>query len=360
MSMKTETLFHQSSTGGQQHTLTGFFALKKIVRSHKRRVAQTKPIPLRDIEKIVPPSNLVMFFSSLLVSVPTTVQLIKSYAGKTWGKDEVTTTRVMCSLAVAFKSATAKRAGVVWAKQVLDAEYELLSSRDRLVKSWDKAVLQAESSELITLKREQKESFMESEKAAKLEVKLEETYRCGREEEENRLQNLRRFIKDYPDLLTDERFRKRTVDDIIDGGLQRENVADIQEKIKLGKITAMLFKNTAPKKYVPTSVFEVGNGNDVEPLSKDEKEQLKKAMEKIHATIAAKQREREEETQLPCAVNDVLPKKPTRPEGQKTDFRAHTFPKRATSYITKSSSVVELARSWEEGKNADVQTAVTP
>ena len=82
--------------------------------------------------------------------------------------------------------------------------------------------------------------------------------------------------------------------------------------------------------------------------------------EELSNTQTAKQREREEETQLPCAVNDVLPKKPTRPEGQKTDFRAHTFPKRATSYITKSSSVVELARSWEEGKNADVQTAVTP
>ena len=122
----------------------------------------------------------------------------------------------------------------------------------------------------------------------------------------------------------------------------------------------MLFKNTAPKKYVPRSVFEVGRGGDVKPLSKDEEEQLKKDMEKIRATIEARQRERKEDTQLPSAVNDVLPKTPTRPEGQKTDFRGRTFPKRATNYITKSSSVVELARSWEEGKNADVQTAVTP
>ena len=88
MSMKTELLF-DSSIGGQQQSLTGIFALKKIVRSHKRRVASTKPIPLHEIEKIVPPSILVIFFSSFLVSVPTTLQLIKSYADKTWGKAEI-------------------------------------------------------------------------------------------------------------------------------------------------------------------------------------------------------------------------------------------------------------------------------
>ena len=85
---------------------------KRLRYKRGRSYGYEEPLTIDKIEEIVPPSILVLFLSSYLVQVPTSLQVIAAYSDRLWGKENFTTTRILCSLSVNFSSLPAKRAAV--------------------------------------------------------------------------------------------------------------------------------------------------------------------------------------------------------------------------------------------------------
>ena len=122
---------------------------KRLKYVRGRSYGYEEPLTIDKIEEIVPPSILVLFLSSYLVQVPTSLQVITAYSDRLWGKENVTTTRILCSLSVNFSSLTSKRAAVTWLVRNINAMDSVTKlHKKRLAKSWNKAIIEAEKLQL--------------------------------------------------------------------------------------------------------------------------------------------------------------------------------------------------------------------
>lgn len=198
-----------------------------------------EPLTIDKIEEMVPPSILVLFLSSYLVQVPTTLQVITAYNDRLWGKEKVTTVRILCSLSVNFSSLTSKRAAVTWLVRNISAMDSVSKQhKKRLAKSWNKAIAEAEKVQLGEHRQVEKARREQIEKNKKLKEKLDNDFSKGRKFEEKRFQTLQLYLKKYPDI---DLSRKKTVNAIILEGNRKEDQArdrtkNLKTKIKLMKM----------------------------------------------------------------------------------------------------------------------------
>ena len=292
VSIKTRraNTFHESKTGSATvsklntttHALKEHNAMEMALmrsKAHKlirkrlkyvrgRSYGYEEPLTIDKIEEIVPPSILVLFLSSYLVQVPTSLQVITAYSDRLWGKENVTTTRILCSLSVNFSSLTSKRAAVTWLVRNINAMDSVTKlHKKRLAKSWNKAIIEAEKLQLGEHRQMEKARQAQMVKNKKLKEKLESDFLKGRKLEEERFQTLQLYLKKYPNI---DLSRKKTVNAIILEGKRKEDQAKIQKNKMKTKLKLMKMFGSADA------------NNQSEPiLSEDEHDALQKLRRSI-------------------------------------------------------------------------------